>query len=88
MEQNKKLCWLCGGAIKKAVAEKIEKPIEDLNLSTRVRNCLLRYGITTIEELIRLSFDDLLLMRNFGAYCARELNEKVKAFGLQGWEIE
>jgi len=75
------------GEIADKLLTEYQTPIENLNLHTRVQNCLHRYGIQTVEELIKLSLDDLLRMRNFGMYCAEQLNEKARAFGLKGWDI-
>jgi len=83
-----KKCWICGNSIDGEVEIKLATQIEDLNLSTRVEHCLQRHSIRTVRELVELSLNDLLRMRNFGPHCAKELSEKIKAFGLKGWEIE
>jgi len=79
-----KTCWLCGGTISETVAEKLGTPICELGLSTRPYNALKRHGIKYVEQILKLTFDDLLKIRNFGTVCAKELNEKIAAMGFVG----
>ena len=51
--------------------------LEDLDLSVRAYNCLKRAGIETIEELRRLTDDDLLKVRNLGRKGAEEIRNKL-----------
>jgi DNA-directed RNA polymerase alpha subunit len=81
------ICWLCGHTFSGEAEAKLATTIEDLKLPTRVQHCLQRYGIKTVRELVELTLNDLLRMRGFGPKCAQELNERVVAFGLRGWEI-
>jgi DNA-directed RNA polymerase subunit alpha len=58
-----------------------ELPIEDLELSVRVYNCLKRTGITRVGEVLeRLEKgrDEMLAIRNFGTKSLQELEEKLK----------
>lgn len=55
-------------------------PIEELELSVRVYNCLKRTGITRVGEVLeRLEKgrDEMLAIRNFGFKSLRELEEKL-----------
>jgi DNA-directed RNA polymerase subunit alpha len=55
-------------------------PIEDLDLSVRVYNCLKRTGITRVGEVLeRLEKgrDEMMSIRNFGAKSLAELEEKL-----------
>ncbi len=59
-----------------------EMPIEDLNLSVRAYNCLKRAGITKVGQILEMSEDDLLGVRNFGHKSLDELRERLAAHGL------
>jgi len=59
-----------------------EMPIEDLNLSVRAYNCLKRAGITKVGQILEMSADDLLGVRNFGQKSLDELRERLAAHGL------
>ena len=56
--------------------------IEDLDLSVRPLNCLKRAGITTGEDLIKRSEDDMLKVRNLGRKSLDEVIMKLKNMGL------
>ena len=47
--------------------------IEELNFSIRTYNCLKRSGINTVDQLMGMSFDDLLTIRNMGRKSAEEV---------------
>lgn len=53
-------------------------PIEDLELSVRSMNCLKRGGITTVSELINLSEEDCMKLKNFGQKSLDEIKEKLE----------
>ncbi len=54
-----------------------ETPIEDFNLSVRAYNCLKRAGITKAGQVLEMTVDDLLAVRNFGRKSLYELQEKL-----------
>lgn len=58
------------------------KLIEELNLSVRAYNCLKRDGITTVEELLEKTEDEVMKIRNLGKKSFKELVEKVHSLGL------
>lgn len=62
--------------------EKLNMPVEDLDLSVRTMNSLRRGGITTVGELISKGEKDLLSLRNFGQKSRQEVEEKLKSLGL------
>lgn len=64
--------------------EPLQRPIDDLMLSTRALTCLKRAGINTIGELARLTEEELRDIRNFGARCAEEVSAKLRELELQG----
>lgn len=58
------------------------KMIEDLELSVRSYNCLKRAGITTVEELIDKTEDEMMHVRNLGKKSLKEVKEKIYSLGL------
>ena len=66
----------------KIPADLLLKSIEDLELSVRAQNCLRNNGINRVIELVNLSEDDLLKIKNFGRKSLNEVKESVKTFGL------
>ena len=51
--------------------------IEDLGLSVRAYNSLKRAGIRTVEQLGRLTDDDLCHIRNLGRKCVEEIRRRL-----------
>ena len=58
-----------------------QTPIDRLELSPRTLNCLKRAHITKVGEILEMSDDDLLKIRNFGEKSLNELKEKLGARG-------
>jgi DNA-directed RNA polymerase subunit alpha len=59
-------------------------PIEELDLSVRVYNCLKRTGITKVDEVLakmEKGPDEMLSIRNFGSKSLDELVEKLEEKG-------
>lgn len=54
------------------------RPISQLNLSTRARNALYRNHIETVGQLLDLSPDNILHLRFIGAKSANELQEIIR----------
>jgi DNA-directed RNA polymerase subunit alpha len=67
--------------------ERLALPISDLDLSVRASNCLESENIKTIGDLVRLSPNDLLNMKNFGKTSLREVEQKLTHQGL-GLEMD
>jgi DNA-directed RNA polymerase subunit alpha len=59
-----------------------DMPIEVLDLSSRTYNCLKRSQITTVGQLLQMSEDELLGLRNFGQKSLQELHEKLARHGI------
>jgi len=59
-----------------------DMPIEVLDLSSRTYNCLKRSQITTVGQLLQMSEDELLGLRNFGQKSLQELHEKLASHGI------
>lgn len=62
--------------------EVYQTPIERLELSPRTLNCLKRAHITKVGEVLDMSDDDLLKIRNFGEKSLEELREKLVERGI------
>ena len=62
--------------------DKLDMPIEELDLCVREYNCLKRASINTDSELISLSIEDLMRIRNLGRKSLRGIVEKVHNLGL------
>ncbi len=59
-----------------------QMPIEKLELSPRTLNCLKRSHISKVGEILEMSDDELLKIRNFGEKSLVELKEKVAEHGV------
>jgi DNA-directed RNA polymerase subunit alpha len=62
--------------------EVYQTPIERLELSPRTLNCLKRAHITKVGEVLEMSDDELLKIRNFGDKSLEELREKLVQRGI------
>jgi DNA-directed RNA polymerase alpha subunit len=62
----------------------LDKPIDELWLSTRVRNCLDDYGrdIRTVRDLAEMTKPQLMCLENFGRVCLENVENALKAHGL------
>ena len=59
-----------------------DMPIEQLDLSQRTYNCLKRSQITKVGQIMQMSEDELLSLRNFGQKSLDELRERLRQHGL------
>ena len=57
-------------------------PVESLNLSVRSFNCLKRAGISKVSELLDLTEDEIMKMRNFGKKSLDEIKEVLEERGI------
>ena len=64
--------------------EVYQTPIEKLELSPRTLNCLKRAQINRVGEVLEMSDEDLLKIRNFGEKSLVELQEKLAEHGITG----
>lgn len=62
--------------------EKLEKSIEELELSVRSYNCLEAAGIKTIRDLVQKTESEMLKYRNFGRKSLTEIKAILKEMGL------
>ncbi len=58
------------------------KPIDELELSVRAHNCLINADVKRILDLVNLSEEEALKIKNFGRKSLNEVKESMKAFGL------
>lgn len=58
------------------------KPIDELEFSVRAHNCLIGAGIKRVIDLVNLTDDDVLKIKNFGRKSLREVKEILSAFAL------
>jgi DNA-directed RNA polymerase subunit alpha len=59
-----------------------EMSIEDLDLSVRAFNCLKRANINTVGQLIQMTVEDMMKVRNLGQKSLEEINLKLSQLGL------
>jgi DNA-directed RNA polymerase subunit alpha len=59
-----------------------ELPIAAMDLSVRASNCLEAEGIQTIGQLVALSHDELMNLKNFGRTSLKEIAKKLEEMGL------
>lgn len=59
-----------------------DMPIEVLDLSARTYNCLKRSQITTVGQVLQMSEEELLGLRNFGQKSLQELQDQLAAHGI------
>lgn len=65
-----------------------QTPIERLDLSPRTLNCLKRAHITKVGEVLEMSDDDLLKIRNFGDKSLEELRDRLAERGIASYPRE
>jgi DNA-directed RNA polymerase subunit alpha len=56
-----------------------DTPIEELDLTVRAYNCLKRSGLTKVGQVLTMSREDLLAVRNFGEKSLDELRDSLMA---------
>ncbi len=71
-----------GGATSPVAANLLDAPIEELDLPMRAYNSLKRNNITKIGQVLALSDDEFLRMRNFGRKSLDELKERLALRGF------
>jgi len=66
-----------------AVAEHLNKSVDELELSVRSYNCLKNANIRTIGELVTKTEAEMLKTKNFGRKSLNEIKEILQSMGLQ-----
>ena len=59
-----------------------DMPIENLNISVRTYNCLMRHGISTVGKLSAMTETQLKRLRNLDNRSYNEIIEKLKDIGI------
>ena len=65
-----------------APASEWDVPVETLNLSVRSFNCLKRADISKVSELLDMTEDEIIKMRNFGKKSLDEIKQVLEERGL------
>ena len=65
-----------------ALESKLNMSLAEIRLSVRASNCLESEGINTVRDLVQMSEDQLLEVRNFGDTTLVEVKEKLTELGL------
>jgi DNA-directed RNA polymerase subunit alpha len=65
-----------------ALLEKLLKPVTDLELSVRAKNCLNNAEINVVGQLVEKAEDELLKFRNFGKKSLDEIKSSLEGLGL------
>ena len=61
----------------------LEMTIEELDMSVRSFNCLKRAGIDTVEDMINMTEEELIKVRNLGKKSLEEVIQKLHSLGLE-----
>lgn len=60
----------------------LEMSIEDLDLSVRSYNCLKRANVNTVGQLVSMTAEEMMKVRNLGKKSLEEIQNKVEELGL------
>ena len=71
-----------GTGIDAVLESKLNLKLAELRLSVRAGNCLESEGIMTVRDLVQLTEDQLLEVRNFGDTTLTEVRERLVELGL------
>jgi DNA-directed RNA polymerase subunit alpha len=72
-----------------AIAEHLNRSVDELELSVRSYNCLKNADIKTIGELVTKTESEMLKTKNFGRKSLNEIKEILGTMGLSlGMRIE
>lgn len=82
-EQKSDVLLDVGGPTEGLPVELFLKPIDELEFSVRAHNCLIGAGVKRVIDLVNLSEEDILKIKNFGRKSLREVKEILVAFGLR-----
>ena len=63
-------------------AQVLDMPIEELGLSVRSLNCLKRAQVRKVGDLVQLSEEDVMKLKNFGQKSLVEIKEKLVSYEL------
>jgi len=69
-------------AVDEELIQKLNMPIQELELSVRAGNCLESVKTETVGQLVKMTEADLLKIRSFGKTSLREIRRKLADIGL------
>lgn len=69
-------------SVEKGGSAILDRPIEELELSVRAKNCLDSEQVRTIGQLVSRSENDLLNIKNLGKTSLTEIKKKIEDLGL------
>jgi DNA-directed RNA polymerase subunit alpha len=69
-------------AVDEELTQKLNMPIQELELSVRANNCLESAQTETVGQLVKMKEADLLKIRSFGKTSLREIKRKLADIGL------
>jgi len=69
-------------AFDEQLAQKLDFPVQEMELSVRAANCLESEKIETVAQLVKMTEAELLRVRSFGKTSLREIKRKLADMGL------
>jgi len=69
-------------AFDEQLAQKLDFPVQEMELSVRAANCLESEKIETVAQLVKMTEAELLKIRSFGKTSLREIKRKLADMGL------
>jgi len=69
-------------AFDERLAQKLDSPVQEMELSVRAANCLESEKIETVAQLVKMTEAELLKIRSFGKTSLREIKRKLADMGL------
>lgn len=75
--------WINGQEALVSIPNPLARPIEDLQLSVRSFNRLSQENKLTIGDVVAMSENDLMDIRNLGHQCIEDIKSQLRIFGLE-----
>ncbi len=69
-------------AFDEQLAQKLNSPVQEMELSVRAANCLESAKIETVAQLVKMTEAELMEIRSFGKTSLREIKRKLADIGL------
>lgn len=73
---------VAGAAVNSKLDELLNQSIEFIELSSRSINCLKSENVNTVRDLVKMTEDDLKMIKNFGAKSMDEIKERLAEMKL------
>lgn len=75
-------CIRLGHADAPPTAADTSMTLAELDLTVRTHNCMLRAGVETVADILKMNANQLLRVRNLGKKSAEEIITKLETFGF------